>query len=123
MANLHAQVSAEEQACAEQLVMWATAVAAADQVHSCSEVQQAVIGACSSIRHPWPDLADVLGGAFSEAPVDRVGSSAAFVCFPVLFFFLLFILLFFCLVVILFDLFLLFVIMQLVFSLSAASEA
>lgn len=69
---MHAQESGAAQACAERLVTWATAVAAADQIHSSSEVQQAVIGACSSIRQPWPGLADTVAQAFAEAPVDRV---------------------------------------------------
>ena len=56
--------------------MWATAVAATDRIHSSSEVQQAVIGACSSIRQPWPGIADALEQAFAETPVDRVSPCA-----------------------------------------------
>jgi len=66
------QVSAQEQACTEDMVKWATAVAAADGVHSSKEVQEGVIGACSSIRHPWPAVPQLLESALPDAPVERV---------------------------------------------------
>ena len=69
------QVSAQEQACAEDVVKWATAVAAADGVHSSKEVQEGVIGACSSIRHPCPAVPALLESALPDAPIERVISA------------------------------------------------
>lgn len=69
------QVSAAEQHCAEGLVQWATAVAAADGLHDSKEVHEGVIGACSSIRHPWSDLPDLLEDALPEPPIERVSPS------------------------------------------------
>lgn len=66
------QVSAKEQACAEDLVKWATAVAAANGVHSSKDVQEGVVGACSSIRHPWPAVPQLLEAALPSAPIERV---------------------------------------------------
>ena len=66
------QVSAQEQACAEDVVKWATAVAAADGVHSSKDMQEGVIGACSSIRHPWPAVPQLLESALPNAPIERV---------------------------------------------------
>ncbi len=54
------------------MVQWATAVAAADQVHSSKQVQEGVVGACSSIRQPWPALPDLLETALPDPPIDRV---------------------------------------------------
>ena len=66
------QVSAAEQECAEEVAYWATAVAAADGVHSQQGVQQGVIGACSSIRQPWHALPCLLEHALPHPPTDRV---------------------------------------------------
>lgn len=66
------QVSAQEQACAEDVVKWATAVAAADGVHSSKDVQEGVVGACSSIRHPWPAVPELLQSALPDTPIERV---------------------------------------------------
>ena len=66
------QVSAQEQACAEDMVKWATAVAAADGVHSSKDMQEGVIGACSSIRHPWPAVPELLESALPDTPIERV---------------------------------------------------
>ncbi len=69
------QVSAQEQACAEDVVKWATAVAAANGVHSSKEVQEGVIGACSSIRQPWPAVPELLTSALPDTPIERVISA------------------------------------------------
>ena len=55
-----------------ELLHWATAVAAADGLHSCKEVHEGLIGACSSIRQPWPALPDLLKAALPEPPIERV---------------------------------------------------
>ena len=57
------------------MVKWATAVAAADGVHSSKEVQEGVIGACSSIRHPWPAVPQLLESALPDTPIERVISA------------------------------------------------
>jgi len=69
------QVSAQEQACTEDVVKWATAVAAADGVHGSKEVQEGVIGACSSIHHPWPAVPQLLESALPDTPIERVTST------------------------------------------------
>lgn len=66
------QVSAQEQSHAAELALWATAVAAADGVHSSKQVQEGVIGACSAIRRPWPALPALLEAALPEQPIERV---------------------------------------------------
>ena len=53
-------------------MLWATAVAAADGVHSSKQVQETVIGVCSSISHPWPALPALLEAALPHAPIERV---------------------------------------------------
>ncbi|KAL0026054.1 hypothetical protein WJX79_005633 [Trebouxia sp. C0005] len=68
------EVSAKEQACAEDLVKWATAVAAANGVHSSKDVQEGVVGACSSIRHPWPAVPQLLEAALPSAPIERAAA-------------------------------------------------
>ncbi|KAL0051080.1 hypothetical protein WJX82_001507 [Trebouxia sp. C0006] len=68
------EVSAQEQACAEDVVKWATALAAADGVHSSKEVQEGVIGACSSIRHPCPAVPALLESALPDAPIERAAA-------------------------------------------------
>lgn len=66
------QVSAQEHSHAAEVALWATAVAAADGVHSSKQVQEGVIGACSTIRRPCPDLPALLETALPDQPVERV---------------------------------------------------
>ena len=54
------------------MALWATAVAAADRVHSSKQVQEGLIGACSAIRCPWPALPALLETALPGQPVERV---------------------------------------------------
>ena len=72
---LSTQVSAQEQTCAEDMLKWATAVAAADGVHSSKDMQAGVVGACSSIRHPWPAVPERLESALPDTPIERVRNS------------------------------------------------
>ena len=57
------------------MVKWATAVAAADGVHSSKDVQEGVIGACSSIRQPWPAVPELLESGLPDASIERVISA------------------------------------------------
>ena len=68
------QESPGHRRCAEELVLWATAVATADGVPSTKQVQEAVIGACSSVSHPWPELPALLEAALPHPPIERVRS-------------------------------------------------
>ncbi|DBA81543.1 TPA: hypothetical protein ACH3X1_007317 [Trebouxia sp. C0004] len=68
------EVSAQEQACGEEVVKWATAVAAADGVHNSKDTQEGVIGACSGIRQPWPAVPDLLESALPDAPTERAAA-------------------------------------------------
>ena len=66
------QVSSQEQNYAAEVALWATAVAAADRVHSSKQVQEGLIGACSAICCPWPALPALLETALPGQPVERV---------------------------------------------------
>lgn len=66
------QVLTQEQSHAAAVALWATAVAAADGVHSSKQVQEGLIGACSAIRCPWPALPTLLETALPGQPVERV---------------------------------------------------